>query len=119
MAAPRSPKSLLLQEERRHFVEERLLLGPWLVARSFVNRGDFTVEESGRAKTRRILRILVESNTDSRFRRIPMGFRRKAQGCEARATQVTVRKSFPAATRCGYSHPFIARDIRHNRVEAG
>jgi hypothetical protein len=30
MAAPQSTKSILLQEERRRFVEERLLRGPWL-----------------------------------------------------------------------------------------
>ncbi len=30
MAASQSPKSILLQEERRRFVEEQLLRGPWL-----------------------------------------------------------------------------------------
>jgi hypothetical protein len=36
-----------------------------VVARSFVNRGDFTVGESSRVKARRILRILVEPKADS------------------------------------------------------
>jgi hypothetical protein len=40
--------------------EDFALLATWKVARGFVNRGDFTVWESGRVKARRFLRVLVE-----------------------------------------------------------